>query len=111
MSDPGNRLLYEYLFCRGQQPDGPLAVSLEERLQGVQADGVQGVPVPVQRDEAVHRLQHGGQLLVGLDALVGGMRDSVPAYRSQHLEANEKALRAGFERWPLEAPAWEEHAA
>lgn len=49
--------------------------------------------------------------LVGLDALVAGMRDSVPAYRSQHLEANERALRAGFERMKLEVPAWKERAA
>ena len=49
--------------------------------------------------------------LVGLDALVAGMRDSVPAYRSQHLEANEQALRAGFGRVELEVPAWEERAA
>jgi Pyruvate/2-oxoacid:ferredoxin oxidoreductase gamma subunit len=49
--------------------------------------------------------------LVGIDALVEGMRESVPAYRSQHLESNERALRAGFERVSLEAPAWEERAA
>ena len=49
--------------------------------------------------------------LVGLDALLDGMRESVPAYRSQHLEANERALRAGFERVALEVPAWEGHAA
>lgn len=50
--------------------------------------------------------------LVGLDALVDAMRESVPAYRSQHLEANEKALRAGHRALPSgEAPAWEAHAA
>ena len=45
--------------------------------------------------------------LVGIEALVAGMRDSVPSYRRQHLEANEKALRAGFEAVvPGQAPAW-----
>ena len=34
--------------------------------------------------------------LLGLDSLLAGMRESVPPYRRQHLEANEKALRAGF---------------
>ena len=44
--------------------------------------------------------------LVGLDALVAGMRESVPSYRRQHVEANEKALRAGFEAAAPAAPAW-----
>jgi Pyruvate/2-oxoacid:ferredoxin oxidoreductase gamma subunit len=50
--------------------------------------------------------------LVGFDALVGGMRESVPAYRAQHLAVNEAALRAGFDA--LEAglvPAWDREAA
>jgi len=45
--------------------------------------------------------------LVGLEALVAGMRDSVPPYRRQHVEANEEALRAGFAfAAPGLAPAW-----
>jgi Pyruvate/2-oxoacid:ferredoxin oxidoreductase gamma subunit len=45
--------------------------------------------------------------LVGLEALVAGMRESVPSYRRQHVEANEKALRAGFASIaPGLAPAW-----
>ncbi len=35
--------------------------------------------------------------LVGRDALVEGMRASLPSYRSQHLETNEKALSLGWE--------------
>ena len=47
--------------------------------------------------------------LLGLDALIAGMRDSIPSYRQQHLAANEKALRAGFEVLPAgAAPAWVE---
>ncbi len=34
--------------------------------------------------------------LVGADALVAGMRESIPSYRTQHIEANERALRDGF---------------
>ena len=45
--------------------------------------------------------------LVGLDALVAGMRESVPPYRRQHVEDNEAALRAGWDLLPpLAAPAW-----
>jgi len=44
--------------------------------------------------------------LVGLEALVAGMRESVPPYRRQHVEANEKALRAGFEAAAPAVPAW-----
>lgn len=35
--------------------------------------------------------------LIGVDAAVGGMRESIPAYRSQHIVANEEALHAGYE--------------
>jgi Pyruvate/2-oxoacid:ferredoxin oxidoreductase gamma subunit len=46
--------------------------------------------------------------LVTLDALHAGMRESVPAYRRQHLEINERALNAGFDAVDrLTAPAWE----
>ena len=45
--------------------------------------------------------------LVGLDALVAGMRESVPAYRRQHLERNEAALRVGADALgPVTRPAW-----
>ncbi len=35
--------------------------------------------------------------LVGLDALLEGMRESIPPYRTQHIAANETAIGAGFE--------------
>ena len=35
--------------------------------------------------------------IVGIDALIAGMRESVPSYRTQHIEANERTLRDGFE--------------
>lgn len=35
--------------------------------------------------------------LVGLDALVEGMRESIPPYRTQHIAANETAIGAGFD--------------
>jgi Pyruvate/2-oxoacid:ferredoxin oxidoreductase gamma subunit len=48
--------------------------------------------------------------LVALESLVDGMRESIPAYRRQHIESNERALRAGFDAAPTGtgAPrAWE----
>jgi Pyruvate/2-oxoacid:ferredoxin oxidoreductase gamma subunit len=44
--------------------------------------------------------------LVGLDALVEAMRASIPSYRSQHADANERTLRAGWELLPHEQLAW-----
>ena len=45
--------------------------------------------------------------LVTLGALHAGMRESVPAYRRQHVERNEQALTAGFGAVePLTVPAW-----
>ncbi len=45
--------------------------------------------------------------LVGLDALLQAMRDSIPSYRRQHVGANETALERGFESLPPNgAPAW-----
>lgn len=46
--------------------------------------------------------------MVGIESLVAAMRELVPAYRTEHLTANEAALRAGYETAPsLAAPAWE----
>jgi hypothetical protein len=50
--------------------------------------------------------------LVSLDSAIVAMRELVPAYRTQHLEANGRALRAGAAAVPaLAAPAWAKHAA
>ena len=50
--------------------------------------------------------------LVRLDSLLAGMRESVPSYRRQHLELNERALRAGFDAAPAAAaPAWADEEA
>jgi Pyruvate/2-oxoacid:ferredoxin oxidoreductase gamma subunit len=35
--------------------------------------------------------------VVGLDALIAGMRESIPSYRLQHIAANEMTLRAGYQ--------------
>jgi 2-oxoglutarate ferredoxin oxidoreductase subunit gamma len=46
--------------------------------------------------------------IVGPGALVDGMRASIPSYRTQHIEANARALHAGLELLPAnEFPAWE----
>jgi 2-oxoacid:acceptor oxidoreductase gamma subunit (pyruvate/2-ketoisovalerate family) len=49
--------------------------------------------------------------LVGIESLVAAMRESVPPYRRQHVETNEKALRAGFAHAQPGAPAWAAEAA
>ena len=46
--------------------------------------------------------------LVGLDAALEGMRESIPPYRTQHIAANEEAMRAGYDAVDhLAVPAWE----
>jgi 2-oxoglutarate ferredoxin oxidoreductase subunit gamma len=46
--------------------------------------------------------------IVHVDALVAAMAASIPPYRTQHIAANERALRAGAELLPAnEQPAWE----
>ena len=50
--------------------------------------------------------------IVDRDALVEGMRASIPPYRTQHIEANERAIAAGWDLLPAAAhPAWERSAA
>ena len=50
--------------------------------------------------------------IVERDALVEGMRESIPSYRTQHIESNERALLAGWDLLPAnEHPAWERSAA
>ena len=50
--------------------------------------------------------------LVAVDAAVGAMRQLVPPYRTEHVQANEAALRAGASAvGALEAPAWPEAVA
>jgi Pyruvate/2-oxoacid:ferredoxin oxidoreductase gamma subunit len=45
-------------------------------------------------------------------SLVEAMRQSIPSYRTQHIEANERALLAGWDLLPPnEHPAWERSAA
>jgi Pyruvate/2-oxoacid:ferredoxin oxidoreductase gamma subunit len=45
--------------------------------------------------------------LVGVDALVDAMRASIPPYRQQHIEANERVIRLGYHAVePGAYPAW-----
>lgn len=49
--------------------------------------------------------------IVGFGALIQGLQDSLPAYRSQHLPLNEKAIKLGYDSAPTtRAPAWIEEA-
>lgn len=46
--------------------------------------------------------------IVSCDALVEAMRASIPSYRTQHIEANERVMRAGWDLLPANSyPAWE----
>ncbi len=46
--------------------------------------------------------------LVGLESAVEAMRGSIPSYRQQHIEMNERAIRLGHESVEaLAAPAWQ----
>jgi len=50
--------------------------------------------------------------LVGVESAVGAMKELVPPYRTQHVAANEAAIRAGAASVPaLAAPAWPQRAA
>lgn len=50
--------------------------------------------------------------IVELASLVDAMRESIPPYRTQHIEANERALHAGWVLLPaLTKPAWARSAA
>ena len=45
--------------------------------------------------------------VVGVESVVGAMRQLVPAYREQHVAANARAIEAGAASVPtLAAPAW-----
>jgi Pyruvate/2-oxoacid:ferredoxin oxidoreductase gamma subunit len=51
--------------------------------------------------------------LIGLDAAVEAMTQSLPSYRQQHIEGNRIALHAGFDaagEQRLAAPAWQPDA-
>ena len=76
-------------------------------MQHVDADRFHVVRVPAteRATEAGHAM--GGSMvmagayaalsgMVGLDALIAGMRESIPSYRTQHIEANESTLHDGF---------------
>jgi Pyruvate/2-oxoacid:ferredoxin oxidoreductase gamma subunit len=92
--------------------DATFETELDERYRGVR--------VPATEIAAELGNELGGSMvmvgafagltgLVGIDAAVEGMRQSIPSYRTQHVAANEVALRAGFDRFgEMRAPAWEE---
>lgn len=44
--------------------------------------------------------------VVGTDSLVESMKELVPPYRTQHVAANEAAIRAGAQAAPRSHPAW-----
>ncbi len=74
-------------------PATTVATDLGSPLGGIDGDARR-----VLRDHG-HRLRGG---------LIEAMRASIPPYRTQHIEANERALKAGALLLPVdEFPAWE----
>ena len=52
-----------------------------------------------------------GDQPTAINALVDGMKEAVPSYRRQHIETNERALRAGWDAATAgAAPVWEDAA-
>lgn len=86
----------------------------EESLDGLQAVHVAATQVATEElgnPMAVSMVATGAYValtgLVGLDAAITAMQESLPAYRRQHADANAVALRAGAALVePLAAPAW-----
>jgi Pyruvate/2-oxoacid:ferredoxin oxidoreductase gamma subunit len=97
---------------------GPIAAKLRDGALVVVNDGTFETPLDGDRYRVVRvaatdratELGHalGGSMvmagayaalsgIVGIDALVEGMRESIPSYRTQHIAANEMTLRAGYE--------------
>ena len=97
---------------------GAVVVANGDLLEGLEVPDGQVVAVPVNRMavELEAPLSAGFILLgayaavtglVGLESLVAAMRQLVPPYRTQHLAANEAALRAGHDAYPeVVVPAW-----
>jgi Pyruvate/2-oxoacid:ferredoxin oxidoreductase gamma subunit len=96
----------------------PIAAKLRDGALVVVNDSTFELPLPAERYRVVRvpateratELGHalGGSMVmagayaslsgvVGIDALIDGMRASIPSYRTQHIAANETALRAGWE--------------
>ena len=108
---------------RGKLRAGSLVVVNSSVFQATLDPGWQVFEVPAgSRATELGSPVVGAMVLIGAFARITGlvapasleeaMRACVPSYRRQHIETNERALRAGFELAKSDAaPAWREEAA
>lgn len=100
------------------RPGGVVAVNGDLIGEDLPHDGLRFFSVPAQRVAGEIGSPLGAAMvllgayctmtgLCSTDSLVAAMRRLVPPYRTQHLQGNENALRAGAAAAePLAAPAW-----
>jgi Pyruvate/2-oxoacid:ferredoxin oxidoreductase gamma subunit len=105
------------------RPGGPVFVNSSLVGEDFTAPGLDVLPVPASEIADQLGAPMGASMvllgafsvatgIVGIDALVSAMKELVPPYRTEHVVANEEALRAGEAAAPgLRAPAWSEEPA
>lgn len=104
------------------RPGGPVAVN-SSLADGLDAEGLEVFPIPATEiaTEDLGAPMGASMVLLGAfcsltglaatDSLVEAMRQLVPPYRTEHVAANEAAIRAGAQAAPaLACPAWTEPA-
>ena len=109
---------------RSKLESGSVVYLNEGLFEGeVGVDGVRVFPVAATRLAAEADAPMSGSLVLASafcastgfasqPSVLAAMRECVPSYRQQHVEANERAIAAGFAVLPeLEAPAWAGEAA
>jgi len=91
------------LFGEGGDSGDALALPVRATTLATQAGSAQGASLVLVGALA------GATGLVGLDALIAAMEESLPSYRREHAPNNAAALRAGFDAAPRGcAQAWSE---
>ncbi|MGH0033609.1 MAG: 2-oxoacid:acceptor oxidoreductase family protein [Myxococcota bacterium] len=91
----------------GEPVGQPVEQSDWEQFEVAAGDLATGLGAPMAGSMVMLGAFAGLTGMVGLAALDAALEESIPSYRTQHLEVNRKALRAGFEAVPEGAvPAW-----
>jgi len=97
--------------ARASQPDTPLEGERYRVFRVPATDVAAGLGNELGGSMVMVGAYVGVTGLVGLDATVEAMRQSIPPYRRQHIAANEEAIRAGFDAVDhLAFPAWEQES-
>ena len=100
------------VFVDGDLLEGPLP-DTTARVETISATKIaREIDVPKGTSLILLGAFAGATGIVGADALAGALAEALPPYRHQFLEANQRALTAGFEAVSaLTLPAWQEEAA